>query len=573
VTTYADHLRLVVAVVTAGELNLTTVDRGATAQALRAANNKTLIQVAGTPWGALCRDHWDFWTDFWAKSAIAIPDNLLENLYYLELYKLACNSRPGKHPCALQGVWTNDCSAGMPPWSGDYHLDMNLQETYWPIYATNHLELGDPLFAWIRRLEPVFERACRDFFGTPGWFMRCTYTLGGTNVGGYYTTESWAGAGAWVAHLLWCRWAFTRDPSHLREALRAVRATLGAYLGMLQEEGGEYVIPLSTSPEYHENQPQAWGKNPTVDLALVRWLCGALEEGALLLGETDELVEKAQDVGERLMYYPADMAGLQVFEGEPLQFSHRHFSHLMAIYPLETLGRTGDPDDRFLVDASLRTLMGVGDHKWSGWSYGWAALLLLRGERPHDAYRMLREYFAFISPNTFHVNNRWIHDVPWDPRSNPMTLEAGFCVAAAVVDMLLRSDRGVIRVFPGVPGWATAAFTRLRAVGAFIVSAELVDGNVAWVEVEAEAGGLCRFANTFGTPVELSLVPPGGVSTQVGVFTQVTPVIEFPTQAGDRYWLVSTVYGSRRVGTGGVPKLFGRPNLFGQKRGRILPYG
>ena len=45
--------------------------------------------------------------------------------------------------------------------------------------------------------------------------------------------------------------------------------------------------------------------------------------------------------------------------------------------------------------------------------------------------------------------------------------------------MLLQSHRAMIRVFPAVPaGWRDAAFTTLRAQGAFLVSAGEAAGAV-----------------------------------------------------------------------------------------------
>src|SRR5207248_3690955 len=52
--------------------------------------------------------------------------------------------------------------------------------------------------------------------------------------------------------------------------------------------------------------------------------------------------------------YPIDPAALMVGRGRPWKESHRHYSHLLAIYPLHLI--TPDrPDARSLIEASLRT--------------------------------------------------------------------------------------------------------------------------------------------------------------------------------------------------------------------------
>jgi len=58
---------------------------------------------------------------------------------------------------------------------------------------------------------------------------------------------------------------------------------------------------------------------------------------------------------------------------------------------------------------------------------------------------------------------------------------------------LLQDWGGALRVFPAVPGaWTDAAFDRLRADGAFLVSAVRHNGKTAWVRIESLAGAPCR---------------------------------------------------------------------------------
>jgi hypothetical protein len=79
------------------------------------------------------------------------------------------------------------------------------------------------------------------------------------------------------------------------------------------------------------------------------------------------------------------------------------------------------------------------------------------------------------------------------------TLEAGAGVAAAIMEMLLQSWGGKIRVFPCMPqGWQEASFTSLRAEGAFLVSASYRAGSVAWVHITSEAGNRCVVQNPWG---------------------------------------------------------------------------
>src|SRR5579862_8176089 len=84
--------------------------------------------------------HVAWWKNFWGRSAISIPDSLLEKQYFLEMYKFGCVARNKTPPISLQAIWTAD-NGEIPPWKGDIHNDLNTELSYWPGYESNHLDL------------------------------------------------------------------------------------------------------------------------------------------------------------------------------------------------------------------------------------------------------------------------------------------------------------------------------------------------------------------------------------------------------------------------------------------------
>ena len=66
--------------------------------------------------------HQSWWKRFWSRSAIQLPDVVLEKQWYLEQYKFGSTARSGAPPISLQAVWTAD-NGRIPPWKGDYHHD------------------------------------------------------------------------------------------------------------------------------------------------------------------------------------------------------------------------------------------------------------------------------------------------------------------------------------------------------------------------------------------------------------------------------------------------------------------
>jgi alpha-L-fucosidase 2 len=466
---------------------------------------KMISEAVSMNFEALLESHREFWRSFWSKSFIAIPDSRLENLFYVELYKLACCSM-GKYPCPLQGLWSQD--GVLPPWSGDYHLDMNVEETYWPVYASNHLELGKPLYEQFWKNLPRFKQMCREFFGFDGAWSRCEMALDGTPIYGYWTTNFWPGNGAWLSHMYWLHWLYSQDRDFLRErAYPMMREFMKTYLNLLELwNDGRYHIPLSNSPEWEENRPEAWGSDTTCDLAFIRWLATSLLEAVRILNIEDPDVPRWRDVLEKLTDYPKDESGLQIFRDQPLTHSHRHPSHLIPIHPLGILNIEGGEEDRRIIYRSIETLLLRGTGEWAGWSFPWMSIIASRVKMPNMAWHMLQTYFYFIKPNTFHMNGDYRRFGACAYAYQAMTLEAGFCAATAIMEMLLQSWGGRIRVFPTIPEfWKDAYFHRLRAEGAFLVTSKLKDRIVEYVIIESEAGNVCEVANPFNE-AEVSII-------------------------------------------------------------------
>ena len=95
--------------------------------------------------------HKKWWSEFWSKSEITLPDEKLEKQWYLELYKFGSAARGNTPPITLQAVWTAD-NEKIPPWKGDFHNDLNTQLSYWPSYSGNHLKEADGFVDWLWKI-------------------------------------------------------------------------------------------------------------------------------------------------------------------------------------------------------------------------------------------------------------------------------------------------------------------------------------------------------------------------------------------------------------------------------------
>ena len=257
-----------------------------------------------------------------------------------------------------------------------------------------------------------------------------------------------------------------------------LKRSINYYLRLLQEgPDGKLHIPKGFSPEY-EGQPSP---NPdcNIDLSLLRWGCQTLLRICERLKVNDPQIPQWKDTLARLTPYPQDENGLRTSASVPFRHSHRHYSHLLMIYPLYIM-TPEQPENRELVVKSLKHWMGMPS-ALQGYSYtGAASISALLGEGD-DAARYLNKLLdSKIPPNTLYM-------------------EAGPCIetplsaAASLHDMLLSSWGDRIRVFPGVPAaWRDVVFHNLRAEGAFLVSASRKDGQTQWVRIRSLVGEPCR---------------------------------------------------------------------------------
>jgi alpha-L-fucosidase 2 len=482
------------------------------------------------------QDHRMWWQNFWKKSSISIPDTTLETQWYRELYKFGSASRRGAPPITLQAVWTAD-NQRLPPWKGDYHNDLNTQLSYWPAYSANHLEEEQAFPDWLWQCKPVAEKYTRTYYGKEGLNFPGVATLTGEPMGGWIQYALSPTVSAWLAQHFYLHWHYSMDRKFLRERAYPWLHQVAVFLDQVsvRDSLGRRGLPLSSSPEIHDNRSEAWFTHTTnFDLALIRWLFGAAAELAGEMQLNDESSHWKKVLGEWPEFaLSSEDSSLLVAPGEPLLESHRHFSQLMAIHPLGLLDWDHVPDRR-IISASLADLERLGTDWWCGYSFSWLGSMWARARNGEKAAAALRTFATcFCLPNSFHVNGDQSGTGKSRFTYRPFTLEGNFAFAEGVQEMLLQSQGGVIRAFPAVPdSWQDASFSTLRAEGAFLVSAVRRSGKLDSVTVVCEKGGRLRFANSFsGNACHVigADVPESKLSEQV---------IELTTRPGQKILLV-----------------------------------
>ena len=110
-------------------------------------------------------------------------------------------------------------------------------------------------------------------------------------------------------------------------------------------------------------------------------------------------------------------------------------------------------------------------------------------------------------------------------------IETCSTVTATINEMLLQSHQCVIRLFPNWPAGKDARFDKLRAYGAFLVSAEQKGGAVQNVRIVSERGQPCTLRNPWPGK-KIQLVRNGKPAEALA-----GDLVKFTTGPGERFEL------------------------------------
>lgn len=433
-------------------------------------------------------NHLTWWNEYWKKSSITLDDKVLEKQWYLNNYLLASCSRKGRFPMPLQGVWTAD-NGSLPPWKGDYHHDLNTQMSYTSYLKANRLEQGECFIDYLLDMADAGREFAKNFYGVDGLCLPSVMDIEGHALGGWCQYALSPTNELWLCQIMSRYYFFTRDKVYLQK-IYSYMCEVGTFLlNILEEKGGYYKLPLSTSPEIHDNSLKSWlTPNSNYDLAMMRSFA---QNMIMLSGETGNEKNKIQwqNVLDKLEPLAVnDNNVLMLSPDESLSKSHRHHSHCMSVYPLRTLEYTTD-ENKLIIDSTIKNLEKLVISEWVGYSVGWMAQLYIIQKNGDKAVKMLHDFFEYnCTPNGFHINGDYKRKTDFNMKYRLFTLEGNFIATDAIQEMLLLSEWGRIELFPAVPeDWENAEFENLRAFGGLLISAKMIDGKISRAKISATA--------------------------------------------------------------------------------------
>lgn len=438
-------------------------------------------RVTGIEPEQLTQSHRRWWNSYYPQSFLTLPDAQKENFYWAQMYKLASATRADRALIDNTGPWLT-----VTPWPNAW-WNLNVQLTYWPLNASNRLSLAGSLENALYNNLDNLQRNVPWSGGDTAYALPRSTNLEckGTEVGMPGFSEiAEVGNLTWACHNLWLIYRHKMDDRLLKEKLfPLLKGAINYYIPFLYEgKDGKLHLRKTYSPEYGS------AEDCNYDLALLRWGCQTLSEIAERLHIEDPMLATWQDLPKLLTPYPMDENGFLIGKDTPYAFSHRHYSHLLAIYPLHLV----NPDNEGEADLIRKSLTYWQSKKGALQGYsltGASSISSLLGDGDAALDYLNGLFGRFLRPNTLYKE------------SGPV-IETPLSGAQSIHDMLLQSWGNKIRVFPAVPSaWQDLAFDRFLAEGAFEVSAQRKNGKTAFIVIHSKAGEPCTLVTDIPDPV------------------------------------------------------------------------
>ena len=469
---------------------------------------------------SLSTAHKAYWQAFFSRANISLPDKFLEKVWYVNQYALdCCSGKDGvmkHHACGLNGLW----DVKRPNiWGSLWYWDVNIQASFAGVFSSNHLELGKVFSDGLLSYASSALRYAKEMHGLDGLAIDYPYFV-------YYCV--WP----WCAQYLWFQYEYSLDKDYLKNEAYPVFLKLCEFcLGLFEknEKTGFYEVYPDISPE---QGPLTHNSVSTV--ASVKYMLSFTLEAARILEDDAPILKDIAHLLENLAPYAVcedTKYGRRFKDSDdaPDNLWIRHPGLLMPVFPAAEIDIESTEEERALVDNTIKFLednceIGIFQGSW----LSAASSRIGKGQR---ALRLLYErgidHMLRSNGLTAEATERFMNFCLKlrEPLYYPCMMEFTGEMLAAVNEMLLQSQKGVIRVFPALPdgdpefdrmlrgglgdsdynarfnnypAWRDVAFSKLLAKGAFEVSAEVKEGALLYIALHSCAGGTARVSTPLG---------------------------------------------------------------------------
>jgi alpha-L-fucosidase 2 len=476
---------------------------------------------------------------------------LSELLFQYGRYLLIASSRKGDLPANLQGVWNQKMN---PPWSSDYHTNINLQMNYMAAEAANLPECTLPLYALMDSLAKYGQHTAKVMYNARGWVVHHLTDVFWRTAPADGVVGVWPMGSGWLAHHPFDHYLFSGDKVFLRDrAYPLMKGAARFYLDFLKPipaglpMAGKLVTNPSHSPENAFEREDGTQFQFTYGAAMDMQICTELFENCLQAIRELSTNGKTYDPGFKaeLETALANIAPLQISKRtggiqewiedyrEP-EIGHRHISHLYALFPGNQI-HSGTPELFAAARKSLeRRLAGnpnaaveeaknkhksygsyLGGKSFGGWQSVWVSMMYLRLGDAEEAYKHLQYQLKYGLKTNF-----------W---GGAYQLDCTYGSSAVVAEMLLQSHTGALHLLPALPrAWPEGFVSGLRGRGGFEVELKWNDHRLREAKIVSVNGNNCKLLVKNGVKVYSK-------GKEVQLKKNADNTVEFGTKKGEVY--------------------------------------
>ncbi|WDQ14832.1 glycosyl hydrolase family 95 catalytic domain-containing protein [Rhodopirellula sp. P2] len=422
--------------------------------------------------------HRTWWHNDYPQSFLSTGSAFWNSFYWIQQYKLASATRDQGWIIDNQGPWLQPTAWNATWWN------LNAQLSHQGGYTANRRgtvsalrqKLHDNQEHLIQNVaEPYRHDSSAMGRASSGWDL-----VGHVGQpGGRPKMDPQIGAECanllWALHNVDLEYRYWVDESIRDQTLYPLlKRAVNYYRHFLKrDDSGTWHLPKTYSPEYR------LAEDCTYDLDFLRWgihrLLELADEKGLSAAQ-EPLLPVWRDLADNLVQVQTNETGRAIGRDVWLTNGHRHWSHLMAIYPLRTI-TPESKEDRALIERSLRHWRSFG-RGIAGYSYTASSCMASLLGDGDSALKFLEQLRPYLRPNTFYSEI----GLP--------VMETPLHGATAIQEMMLQSHHGRLAIFPAVPSaWPNVQIGHLRSEGGYLVSGRMEDGNGRWVLIESTHDG------------------------------------------------------------------------------------
>ncbi len=425
---------------------------------------------------------------------------LIETYFRYGRYMLISSSRPGTLPANLQGIWNESLD---PPWGSKFTVNINAEMNYWIAEPGNLPDLHPQLFDLLDSTRTLGAQTAKKYYNARGFVVHHNTDLWGDSIPvDHVQAGIWPMGAAWMSLHLWEHYAFGGDRQFLRNrAYPRLKEIAEFYLDYLvPAPDGSLLSGPSQSPENKYKLPDgstaSLCMSPAMDTEIIRAVFNRVARASELLGVDEELRAQVNAASRRLQPFRISRVtggGIQEWneDYEETEPGHRHISHLFALYPDNQITLRGTPELAKAARISLDRRLKYGSGS-TGWSRAWIINCMARLEDGEAAYQNMLELLRLCTRKN-------LFDVCGLKERSPFQIDGNLGGAAALTEMLLQSQDGVVRLLPALPkAWPTGSFRGLRARGGLQVDCSWNNGKATSATLRATLDGHCTVAAPAG---------------------------------------------------------------------------